>query len=104
LLVLFALAIYGGVTGVRSGRRGASALRCVCIVGLIIIVYSTLVGNALDYRENNRFRFETAPVVLLLGAVGAERVWEKFSARRRAERSDGIGEGNPASTHPSVAG
>jgi hypothetical protein len=104
LLVLFGLAIYGGVTGARSGRRGASALRCVCVVGLILVVYSTLVGNALDYRENNRFRFETAPIVLLLGAVGAERVWQKVSARRSAERSNGIGEGSPASAHPSLAG
>jgi hypothetical protein len=72
LLGLFVLAVFGGVLGWRRGRKGNQALRCVCVVGLILIGYSMVVGNALDYRENNRFRVETAPVVLVLGAVGAE--------------------------------
>ncbi|MDQ1431846.1 MAG: hypothetical protein QOF40_2448, partial [Actinomycetota bacterium] len=63
LLALFALAIYGGVAGWRRGRRGDPVLRCVCVAGLILVGYSTVIGNALDYRENNRFRVETSPVV-----------------------------------------
>ncbi|HXY91678.1 MAG TPA: hypothetical protein VEP49_04320 [Acidimicrobiia bacterium] len=88
LLALFALAVYGGVAGVRRGRRGDRAVLCVCTVGLLLVVYSTLVGNALDYRENNRFRFETAPVVLVLGALGAEFVWQRVHARRHAPGDD----------------
>ena len=45
------------------------------------MVTSIVVGNALDYRENNRFRLEVAPVILVLGAVGAELI-----LRRRADR------------------
>jgi hypothetical protein len=81
LLALFALALYGGIAGFRRGRRGETVVQCVCAVGLIVIVYSTLVGNALDYRENNRFRFETAPAVLVLGALGAELTWQRVEAR-----------------------
>ena len=72
LLGLFVLAVFGGVVGWRRGRRGDRVLRCVCVVGLVLIGYSLLIGNALDYRENNRFRVETAPVVLVLATVGAE--------------------------------
>jgi Dolichyl-phosphate-mannose-protein mannosyltransferase len=82
LLALFGLALYGAITGWRRGRRGDPVLRCVCVAGLIVVGYSTVVGNALDYRENNRFRVETAPVVLVLGALGAEHAWQRIRARR----------------------
>ncbi len=89
LLGLFALAVYGGVAGWRRGRAGNPALRCVCAVGLVLIGYSTIVGNALDYRENNRFRVETAPVVLVLGALGVELTWRSVRARRAVGGDDG---------------
>jgi len=82
LLALFVLAIYGGVAGWRRGRRGDPVLRCVCAAGLVLIGYSVVIGNALDYRENNRFRVETAPVVLVLGALGGELVWQRLRAHR----------------------
>jgi len=88
LLALFVLAIYGGAAGWRRGRRGNPVLDCVCVAGLVLIGYSVVIGNALDYRENNRFRVETAPVVLVLGALGAELIWQRMRARRRA-RDDG---------------
>ncbi|HEX9504604.1 MAG TPA: hypothetical protein VGA62_01240, partial [Acidimicrobiia bacterium] len=81
LLALFVLAVFGGIAGLRRDRRNDRALRCVCATGLILITYSTLVGNALDYRENNRFRVEAAPVVLVLGAVGAEELGRRVRAR-----------------------
>ena len=68
------------VTGERepgSGCAGACARS-----GLVVIVFSTLVGNALDFRENNRFRVETAPVVLVLGALGLELIWRRAQERR----------------------
>jgi hypothetical protein len=88
LLALFALAIYGGVAGWRRGRRGDPVLRCVCVAGLILVGYSTVVGNGLDYRENNRFRLETSPVVLVLGALGAELAWQRVRARRAGAAHD----------------
>jgi len=84
LLALFVLAIYGGAAGWRRGRRGNPVLDCVCVAGLVLIGYSVVIGNALDYRENNRFRVETAPVVLVLGALGAELIWQRMRTRRRA--------------------
>lgn len=83
LLGLFALAVIGGVLGWKRGRRGDRVLGCVCVVGLILIGYSVVVGNALDYRENNRFRVESAPVVLVLGAVGAELLLQRMRSPRR---------------------
>jgi hypothetical protein len=82
LLALFGFAIYGGVAGWRRGRSGSRALQCVCTVGLVVLVSSVLVGNALDYRENNRFRVEVAPVTLVLAAVGLEFAMQAVRARR----------------------
>jgi hypothetical protein len=84
LLGLFALSVIGGVLGLQRGRPGDRVLGCVCVVGLILIAYSVVVGNALDYRENNRFRVETAPVVLVLGAVGAELLFQRTRPPGRA--------------------
>jgi hypothetical protein len=87
LLGLFVLAVVGGILGWRRGRRGSQVLGCVCVVGLILIGYSVIVGNALDYRENNRFRVETAPVVLVLGAVGAELLVRRVRSPRRSSQN-----------------
>jgi hypothetical protein len=99
LLALFALAIYGGVVGWRRGRHGDPVLRCVCVAGLVLIAYSLIVGNALDYRENNRFRVETETVVFVLGALGAEQAWQRVCARRgtRSGRSASVGGDAPGS-------
>jgi len=99
LVALFGFAIYGGITGWRRGRSGARALGCVCAVGLIVLVSSTFVGNALDYRENNRFRVEIGPVTLVLAAVGLEFAIQGWVARRarRSRRARGVEtEANPA--------
>jgi hypothetical protein len=89
LLALFALAVYGGIAGWRRGRRGDRALHCVCAVGLVLLLYSVVIGNALDYRENSRFRVEVAPVTLVLGAVGVELLLRRRSDRRSDRSSSG---------------
>lgn len=81
LLGVFALALCGGVVGWRRGRGGDPVMSCVCSVGLVLIGYSVVIGNALDYRENNRFRVETGPVILVLAAVGAELAVRWMDAR-----------------------
>jgi hypothetical protein len=87
LLGLFALAMYGGIAGWRRGSRGQDpVLRAVCAVALGLLVFSVVVGNALDFRENNRFRVEAAPFTLVLAAVGAELVLRHLAARRAAAR------------------
>jgi hypothetical protein len=89
LLGLFALALYGGVAGWRRGSRGVAAerddvMRTVCSVALGLLVFSVIVGNALDFRENNRFRVEAWPFTLVLAAVGAELLLRRLAARRAA--------------------
>lgn len=82
LLVLFGLALYGGIAGWRRGARGDRMLRAVCTVSLVILVYSVVLGNALDFRENNRFRLEVAPVTLALAGLGAELIMQRLAASR----------------------
>jgi hypothetical protein len=84
LLALFGFALFGGLAGWRRGRSDGSGLRCVCAVALVLLVASVLVGNALDYRENNRFRVEAAPFVLVLASVGIELTVQRVTKGRRA--------------------
>ena len=88
LLAVFALAMYGAVAGWRRGTRGDRALLSVCTVALVVLVYSVVLGNAFDFRENNRFRVEVAPVTLVLAGVGAELVLRRRASRREARRGD----------------
>ena len=89
LLGLFVLALYGGIAGWRRGSRaeaglGDQVLRTVCAVALGLLVFSVVIGNALDFRENNRFRVEAGPFTLVLAAVGAELLLRRLNARRSA--------------------
>ncbi len=87
LLALFGFALYGGVAGWRRGRTGATGLRCFCTVAMTLLATSVLIGNALDYRENNRFRVEVAPVTLVLAAVGLELAMRRRASRRQPSRA-----------------
>jgi len=83
---LFAFALYGAIAGWRRGRSGGVNLRCVCTVAGLLLLASVVVGNALDYRENNRFRVEAAPFILVLAALGLECALRRVADHRR--RSD----------------
>jgi hypothetical protein len=83
LLALFGFALFGGVAGWRRGRSDRSGLRCVCTVALVLLTASVIVGNALDYRENNRFRVEAVPFTLVLASVGIEFTVRHVANRRR---------------------
>jgi hypothetical protein len=90
LLALFGLALYGGVAGWRRGARNNPTLRTVCTIALVLLVYSVTIGNALDFRENNRFRVEVAPVTLVLAAVGVELLLQRRSSRRERDETEVI--------------
>lgn len=81
VLLLTAFALAGAVLAWR--RRHDPALRTVATVAAVLLGWSIVVGNALDYRENNRFRVEAAPLLLLLGAIGIELTVRAAAARRR---------------------
>jgi len=98
LLALFGFAIYGGVAGWRRGRSRLPALQCVCTVGLVVLLSSVVVGNALDYRENNRFRVEVGPVTLVLAAVGLEFAVQAVKARRARRGPRAVTPTRPATT------
>ena len=84
ILALVGFAAYGAVVGWRRGRRGG-ALRTVSTIAATLAVWSIVVGNALDYRENNRFRVEAGPLLLVLAAVGLEFAVRGVTNRRRRE-------------------
>jgi hypothetical protein len=87
VLALFGLALYGAIAGWRRRRAGPVDLRCVCTTAVVLLLASVVVGNALDYRENNRFRVESAPFTLVLAALGLEFALRHVGDRRRRSAS-----------------
>jgi hypothetical protein len=81
IVALLGFAVYGVVAGWRRGGR-ASVLRVVVTAAGTMLAASIVIGNALDYRENNRFRVEVGPLLLLLAAVGIELALRKVTSRR----------------------
>jgi hypothetical protein len=81
-LAFIGVAVFGGIAGWRRREPADRALRVVCIVSLVLLAYSVVLGNALDYRENNRFRLEVAPAILVLGAVGTELILRRRASSR----------------------
>jgi hypothetical protein len=82
ILALTAFALAGFVLAWR--RRHDVPLRTLATVAAVLLGWSIVVGNAFDYRENNRFRVEAAPLLLVLAAIGIELTIRAASARRRA--------------------
>src|SRR5262249_56697741 len=83
ILALSGFAIYGAIAGWRRRRWNRVDLRCVCTVAAVLLAASVVLGNALDYRENNRFRVEAAPFILVLAALGLEVLIRRLADRRR---------------------
>jgi hypothetical protein len=86
ILALLGFAIAGAVLAWR--RRQDLPLRTVATVAAVMLAWSIVVGNALDYRENNRFRVEAAPLLLVLGAIGLELTIRHVATRRRRRASE----------------
>ncbi len=94
ILALVAFAAYGVVVAWR--RRGDRVLHTVVTVAAILLVWSIVVGNALDYRENNRFRVEAGPLLLVLATVGLELALRRVTSRRHRD-------GGADAVHPEPA-
>jgi hypothetical protein len=101
LLALFGFALYGAVAGWRRGRSDHAALRCVCTVATALLVWSVVLGNALDYRENNRFRVEAAPFALVLASLGIEFTIRHVANCRRRRSAPTTALPEPAPSAPS---
>ncbi len=100
ILALFGFAVFGAVVGWRR-RHHDAVLHTVTTIALILLVWSVVVGNALDYRENNRFRVEAGPLLLVLGSVGLEFTIRYVGSRRRAALEPTTALPNPTpSTQP----
>jgi hypothetical protein len=52
-----------------------------------IIAYGMLVGNLLEYGENNRFRFEGHTAFLILAVVSIDRIFRRFQNTYLQKRS-----------------
>jgi hypothetical protein len=84
-LASLGLAVYRGVRDFRRGESGNG----LCLLYLsLTIVYVSTVGNALDYRENNRMRFMIEPMITVLIFWMLDRALSHWTTRRHAGRSE----------------
>lgn len=81
ILALVGFALAGTVLAWR--RRQDAPLRTVATVAAVVLAWSIVAGNALDYRENNRFRVEATPLLLVLATIGLELTIRHVVRRRR---------------------
>lgn len=83
VVLLHGAALLGWAVTVARGRRdGDRRAAAVATVGIILLVFLGLAMNALEVGENNRFRYEAMPVLLLLAALGFEAVARWVGNRR----------------------
>jgi len=80
-LVSLVLAVYRGLKDISRGQSGHGL--CLLYVSLTVL-YVSIVGNALDYRENNRMRFMIEPMIAVLIFWTLDRALSFWMARRNA--------------------
>ena len=80
----YALAVgFGLVLLVRCAmRRRISTAEATLIFLWLNIMYVSVIGNAFEVDENQRFRFSVNPFIAAMLAVLAERVWAATRSRR----------------------
>lgn len=67
-------------------RRRVSSADAVIIFLWLNIMYVSVIGNAFEVDENQRFRFSVNPFIATLLAVQAQRLWARLvRGKRRAE-------------------
>jgi hypothetical protein len=85
VLLVYGLGLIGGPI-VAWGARGAPDRRAVVVSYLwLVLAYGVIVNTFSDVGENNRFRFETDPVALVLALVTVAGIWRWARARRVGE-------------------
>ncbi len=62
-------------------RRQVSAADAVIIFLWLNIMYVSVIGNAFEVDENQRFRFSVNPFIATLLAVLAQRIWSRLARR-----------------------
>jgi hypothetical protein len=85
LVAATAIAVAGAVAAAVTWRRRTPA-RFGVLVGGATVAYVTLVGNLLEYGENNRIRFIVEPLTLILALAVVVAVVRRLRARRAASR------------------
>ncbi len=66
------------VAGTWKGKLWSHDDRTLMLVLAFLLTYGMLVGNLLEYGENNRFRFETQPAFLILFVLTISRFFKIF--------------------------
>ena len=75
--------LFRSVKDIRRGEPGHG----LCLLYLsLTILYVAMVGNALDYRENNRMRFMIEPMITVLIFWMLDRALSYWATRRNAGR------------------
>ncbi len=84
-IVSLVLAIYRGLKDVSRGEPG----RGLCLLYLsLTFLYVSIVGNAFDYRENNRMRFMVEPMITVLIFWTLDRTLSRWIARGESGRAE----------------
>ena len=84
-MVSLVLAIYRGLKDISRGEPG----RGLCLLYLsLTFLYVSIVGNAFDYRENNRMRFMIEPMIAVLIFWTLDRALSLWMARRKSGRAE----------------
>ena len=69
VLLVYGLALIGGPFAAWSGWKAADRRGVVILYLWLVLAYGVVVNTVSDVGENNRFRFETDPVALVLALV-----------------------------------
>jgi hypothetical protein len=89
LLLAYCLVVAYGFRHCRAAFRRAPADLPLVLTGAFLwisIVYVTVLGNALEYGENNRFRFDIDPLIFALLAVALPVLWKRGADALAARR------------------
>jgi hypothetical protein len=68
---------YGFRRARRASAAGEAAFATTLYFLLGTIAYVTIVGNAIEIGENNRFRYTIEPYIAVLAALALTRLWQR---------------------------
>ncbi len=82
LLLGLPLALGHAIALLRRRARVSRVDRQVLVYIAVTIVFASVVVNALEANENQRFRFELDGMYTILVGVLISRLWDRFARRR----------------------